>query len=140
MEVIEPSLKAGTIAEYEKTFKLKITYPQEPEDPRELSEIPEVRLWFLRLDSVFPWFPFVLDWQSGELSRYVAMIVPHQFNRTEGIIFNPEALELLVMHKIFTLRDWLHHHQITEGLRLKLMGQSLGLDIDDGFFSSFSSY
>jgi hypothetical protein len=29
------------------------------------------------------------------------MLVPHQFNRTEGIQYNPEALEIFVMHKTF---------------------------------------
>ena len=31
-----------------------IDYPREATDPRELSEIPEIRLWFLRLDANYP--------------------------------------------------------------------------------------
>jgi len=40
---------------------------QEPGDPRELPEIPEVRLWFICLDSRYPWLPFLLDWKAGNL-------------------------------------------------------------------------
>ncbi len=50
----------------------------DPLDPRELSEYPDIRLWFVRLDAAYPWLPIVLDWRAGELSRYVAMLVPHQ--------------------------------------------------------------
>jgi hypothetical protein len=32
-------------------------------DPRELSEFPDVRLWFVRLDTEYPWLPVVLDWK-----------------------------------------------------------------------------
>jgi hypothetical protein len=92
-----------TILDYEQQLQFKIDYQQEPDDPRELSEIPEVRLWFVCLDAAYPWLLFLLDWKSGELARYTAMLVPHQFSRSEGIIYNPEALEIYVMHKIFTL-------------------------------------
>ena len=47
-------------------------------DPRELSELSDVRLWFVRLDSAYPWLPAVLDWRGGELARYSAMLIPHQ--------------------------------------------------------------
>jgi hypothetical protein len=47
-------------------------------DPRELSEFPDIRLWFLRLDATYPWLPVLLDWRAGELARYAAMLVPHQ--------------------------------------------------------------
>ncbi|CAI5494545.1 unnamed protein product [Closterium sp. Naga37s-1] len=50
----------------------------DPIDPRELSELPDVRLWFVRLDAAYPWLPAVLDWRAGELGRYAAMLVPHQ--------------------------------------------------------------
>ena len=70
---------------------------REPEDPRELSEIPEVRLWFIRLDARYPWLPFLLDWKAGELALYTAMLVPHQFSVKEGIQYNLEALEIFLM-------------------------------------------
>jgi hypothetical protein len=115
-------------------LKLSIDYPQDPQDPRELSEIPEVRLWFIRLDAVYPYLPTILDWQAGELARYVAMLVPHQFSRKDGIQYNPEALEIWVMHRVFLLTDWLENQQIVDRSRLKFMTQMLGYELDDGLF------
>ena len=122
------------IADYEQQLQFMIEFQREENDPRELSEIPEIRLWFIRLDSVYPWLPFLLDWKAGELVRYVAMLVPHQFNRSEGIMFNPEALEIFVMNKIFVLSDWLRQQGIPERSRLKSMAQLFGYELDDAFF------
>ena len=61
--------RVGFVFEYER---------DDPLDPRELSELPDVRLWFVRLDTAYPWLPAVLDWRAGELGRYAAMLVPHQ--------------------------------------------------------------
>lgn len=127
-------LEKSAIASYEQQLCFEIDYPRTPEDPRELSEIPEVRLWFIRLDSRYPWLPFLLDWQAGELARYTAMLVPHQFNRKEGIQYNPEALEIFLMQKIFTLTDWLQQMGIPSQSRLKSFGQVLGYDLDDSIF------
>ena len=33
------------------------------------------------------------------MGRYAAMLVPHQFSPTEGIRYNPEALEIFVSRK-----------------------------------------
>jgi len=118
----------------EQQLQFQIDYPQSADDPRELSEIPEVRLWFLRLDARYPWLPFLLDWQHGELARYVAMLVPHQFNPAEGIQYNPEALEIFLMHKVFILLDWFEHQGIPGTARLKAMAQMLGYDLEDSFF------
>ncbi len=115
-------------------LKLSIDYHRDPQDPRELSEIPEIRLWFIRLDAHYPYLPLLLDWQAGELARYVAMLVPHQFSRKEGIQYNPEALEIWVMQRIFILTDWLQSRQIADRTRLKFMTQMLGYELDDGLF------
>lgn len=115
-------------------IKLAIDYHQDPQDPRELSEIPEVRLWLIRLDALHPYLPLILDWQAGELARYVAMLVPHQFSRKDGIQYNPEALEIWVMHRVFLLTDWLDHQHIIDRSRLKFMTQMLGYELDDGLF------
>ena len=131
---IEKLLQKKAIASHEQQICFEIDYPREPTDPRELSEIPEVRLWFIRLDARYPWLPFLLDWKAGELARYVAMFVPHQFNRTEGIQYNPEALEIFVMHKIFILKDWMQQQEIPHQSRLKSMAQMFGYELDDGFF------
>lgn len=122
------------IADYEQKLQFEINYQRDATDPRELSEIPEIRLWFLRLDTVYPWLPFLLDWKEGELARYAAMLVPHQFSRSEGIIYNPEALEIFVMQKIFVLSDWLKQKEIPAKFRLKSMAQLFGYEIDDSFF------
>jgi len=127
-------LLPGKIADYEQQLQLAIAFEREESDPRELSEIPEIRLWYVRLDATYPWLPFLLDWKAGELARYTAMLVPHQFNRNEGIMFNPEALEIFVMNKIFVLSDWLKAQGISERSRLKSMAQLFGYELDDVFF------
>ena len=135
-EAIAPLLQDKVIADYEQQLRLTIDYQREADDPRELSEIPEIRLWFVRLDAVYPWLPFLLDWKAGELARYAAMLVPHQFNRSEGIIFNPEALELFVMNKIFVLSDWLQQQELPARSRLKSMAQLFGYELDDAFLDT----
>ena len=115
-------------------LKLAIDYNLDPQDPRELSEIPEIRLWFIRADARYPYLPLLLDWQAGELARYVAMLVPHQFSRKEGIQYNPESLEIWVMQRVFLLTDWMQQHKITDRSRLKFMTQMLGYELDDGLF------
>lgn len=118
-------------------LQFDIDYPQEAGDPRELSEIPEVRLWFLRLDARYPWLPMALNWET-ELARYVAMLVPHQFSAAEGIQYNPEALEIFVMQKIFVLSDWLQQQGVEGRTKLKFMAQMLGYELDDELFDLLS--
>lgn len=132
ISTVMPALKG--IASVEQQLQFEIDYPREPEDPRELSEIPEIRLWFIRLDAQYPWLPFLLDWKSGDFVRYTAMLVPHQFSRTEGIQYNPEALEIFVMQKVFVLSNWLQQQGIASKSRLQSMAQLLGYELDDAFF------
>ncbi len=120
--------------QFDLDLKFTIGFPRDPSDPRELSEISEVRLWFIRADARYPFLPLLLDWQAGELARYVAMLVPHQFSRKDGIQYNPEALEIWVMQRVFILTDWLRSRQITDRSRLKFMTQMLGYELDDGLF------
>ncbi len=116
-----------------------IHWEQEEHDPRELSEIPEVRLWFVRLDAVYPWLPYILDWRN-ELSRYTAMLVPHEFKR-EGdgyrLEYNAEALDLFMMGKIFVIQHWLQQRGIRSVAKLQQMAQTLGFEIDEEFWSVF---
>ncbi len=148
--VIDPILSArmpGTVSDKSATssdndlsdpkliFSFDIDFPREASDPRELSEIPEVRLWFIRLNAKYPWLPLYLDWESGELSRYTAMLVPHQFSTLDGIRYNPEALEIFVMDKVFTLDAWLAQQGIDGRSRLKFMTQMLGYELDDTLFN-----
>ncbi len=131
---LEKLNKEDNFLEFEQKLNFNIDFPREENDPRELSEIPEIRLWFIRLDSVCPWLPFFLNWQEGELARYTAMLIPHQFSKTEGIKYNPESLEIFVMQKIFILNDWLKRKNIPTKSRLKSMTQVLGYEIEDAFF------
>lgn len=132
--VIESWLAENDLLSHEQQLQLKIDFPRDPQDPRELSEIPEIRLWFIRLDAVYPWIALLLDWKSGELARYVAMLVPHQFHPKDGIQYNPEALEIFVMHKIFVLSDWLKSQGIDSVKKPKAMAQMLGYELDDALF------
>jgi hypothetical protein len=132
--VISPLLEEGTIAASEQQLVFEINYELEPSDPRELSEIPEVRLWFICLDAKYPWLPFLLDMKAKEFARYAAMLVPHDFSSREGIQFNPEALEIFLMQKIFVLNDWLKQQNISSQSRLKSLAQMLGYELDDGLF------
>lgn len=134
VKVIEPLLQDQAIASQEQQLQFEINYTREANDPRELSEIPEIRLWFVGLDAKYPWLPFLLDWKAGELGRYTAMLVPHQFSSREGIQYNPEALEIFLMHKIFILSAWLKQQDIPNQSRLKSFAQMLGYELEDGFF------
>ncbi|MGB3653660.1 MAG: CRR6 family NdhI maturation factor [Rivularia sp. (in: cyanobacteria)] len=131
---IDKFLAEDNIASREQQLSLDVQYELESGDPRELSEIPEVRLWFIRLDAKYPWLPFLLDWQSGEFVRYAAMLVPHQFSTKEGIQYNPEALEIFLMQKTFILKDWLEKQNIPSQSRIKSMAKLLGYDLDDELF------
>lgn len=134
--VIDPVHSEGTsLSDPQLTFSFDIDFEREASDPRELSEIPEVRLWFIRLNAKYPWLPLYLDWESGELSRYTAMLVPHQFSPIDGIRYNPEALEIFVMDKVFTLDSWLKQQGIDGRSRLKFMTQMLGYELDDALFN-----
>ncbi|NEQ29881.1 MAG: CRR6 family NdhI maturation factor [Leptolyngbya sp. SIO4C5] len=132
--VLEPLLADLDPVNQDINLRFEIDYPRDPTDPRELSEIPEVRLWFIRLDTLYPWLPLILDWEAGELGRYAAMLVPHQFSPREGIRYNPEALEIFVMRKVFDINHWLQAQGITSRTRLKFMTQMLGYELDDAFF------
>ncbi|MBG0743094.1 DUF1817 domain-containing protein [Cylindrospermopsis raciborskii LB2897] len=139
LKVIESILPKESIISQEQQLRFYIDYPRQDNDPREISEIPEVRLWFVRLDAQYPWLPFLLDWKSGELGRYTAMLVPHEFHKKEGIQYNPEALEIFLMHKIFILSNWLKQNQIPARFRLKSLAQMLGYELEDGFFEMIDS-
>lgn len=120
----------------ERTIGFTINYTREdPRDPRELSEFPDIRLWFVRLDATYPWLPALLDWRAGELARYAAMLVPHQMNMKMGVVFNPEALELFIMKKVFIVYSWLKQHDIPKPrLKTSDMARMLGFAIGDELF------
>ncbi|WP_126148222.1 CRR6 family NdhI maturation factor [Synechococcus elongatus] len=129
-----PELKTADWLTLEQQVSLEIQWPRSEDDPRELAEIPEIRLWFIRLDATYPQFPLLVNWQSGELVRYAAMLVPHQFSRNEGLQFNPEALAIWVNHKIFYFAQQLADRGLSGSSRLKNFAQILGFEIDESFF------
>jgi hypothetical protein len=114
-------------------IQFNILYPRELGDPREFSEIPEIRLWFIHLDTCYPYLVYLLDW-SKELARYTAMLVPHQFSPQEGIVYNPEALEIFVMSKLFTVFHWQNRLGKSNVEKLRLMALALGYEVDLALF------
>ncbi|KAH9304583.1 hypothetical protein KI387_008987 [Taxus chinensis] len=130
----------GDVAEFllDRRVGFVINYKrQDADDPRELSEFPDIRLWFVRLDAVYPWTPVVLDWRAGELARYAAMLVPHQMSRRQGVVFNPEALELFAMKKLFIVYAWLNRHHIAKPVVItRDMMRMLGFGIADDLYKS----
>jgi hypothetical protein len=129
--VIQPLL--ADVRGLAQQLQFMIDFEREAGDPRELSEIPEVRLWFIRLDAQYPWLLYFLDWKV-ELARYVAMLVPHQFHPQDGVQYNPEALEIFVMQRVFGLMNWLKGQGIEGRSSVKAMTQMLGYELEDGFF------
>ncbi|KAL5220250.1 hypothetical protein ABZP36_024963 [Zizania latifolia] len=126
----------------DRTVGFTINYEREdPYDTQELSEFPDIRLWFVRLDASYPWFPVVLDWRAGELARYAAMLAPHQMSMRLGVVFNPEALELFVMKKVFIVYSWLKQQNHPKpGLKTSDMARMLGFGIGDELFDLIEKY
>lgn len=116
------------------SLELSYLWPRQADDPRELSEIAEVRLWTLYADASYPWLPLVLERASGQLTRHVAMLLPHQFSRHEGIRFAPEALELWITHRLFGLDAWAQGQGLNCRQGLGQMAAVLGYELDAGFW------
>ena len=116
-------------------LELQYNWPRDADDPRELSECPEPRLWALKADAVHPWLPLVLERSGGSLIQHVAMVVPHDFSQSEGIRFDPQALELWITHR-FMLLDHLGEHlpQSQRGNLLQ-MAATIGYEVDAAFWS-----
>jgi hypothetical protein len=114
---------------------LQLQWPTPPEDPRELSEIPEVRLWGLRADAEFPWLPLLLERSGGTLARHVAMLLPHRFSRTEGLQFAPDSLELWISHRLFQLEALARCSGLECRQGLAQMAAVLGYELDPGFWA-----
>ena len=115
-------------------LQLSFAWPRDGDDPRELSEIPELRLWSLRADAAHPWLPLVLERSSGQLARHVAMLLPHSFSRSEGLRFAPEALELWFTHRLFVLDGWAQAQGLNCRQSLGQMAAVLGYELDPSFW------
>jgi hypothetical protein len=118
------------------TLDLQFDWPRDPEDPRELSEIAELRLWSLRADALLPWLPLLLERSSGQLTRHVAMLLPHGFSRSEGIRFAPESLELWITHRLFLLDAWTQQAGVPCRQKLAQMASVLGFDLEPSFWDA----
>ncbi|MCO5600834.1 hypothetical protein L7F22_054949 [Adiantum nelumboides] len=120
----------------ERTIGFIVNYvPEDPYDIRELSEMSDVRLWFVRLDATYPWLPVLLDWQSGELSRYTSMLVPHQISRKLGVVYNPQALQLFLMKNLFVCLQWLQACKVPEATQMvSNMSEALAFKVETEFF------
>lgn len=118
------------------SLELSFDWPRQADDPRELAECPEPRLWALRADARHPWLPLVLERDQGSLVRHVAMVVPHRFSRTDGLRFDPEALELWITHRLMQLDD-LCSQTLGRSMRgnLSQMAASLGYELDADFWT-----
>ncbi|XP_010244869.1 PREDICTED: protein CHLORORESPIRATORY REDUCTION 6, chloroplastic-like [Nelumbo nucifera] len=144
--VISSLSSDGVFAEPKELLERKVGFTinytrEDPYDPRELSEFPDLRLWFVRLDASYPWLPVVLDWRAGELARYAAMLVPHQMSMRMGVVFNPEALELFAMKKAFIVYSWLKQHKIPKSkLKTRDMARMLGFGIGDELFDLIDAH
>lgn len=126
-------------ADPERQLQLRFDWPRDPDDPRELSEIPELRLWALRADAAYPWLPLVLERSGGELARHVAMLLPHGFQANDGIRFAPEALELWFTHRLFLLDGWARSQRLNCRQSLAQMAAVLGLELDPGFWDGLGA-
>ncbi|MFM7314760.1 MAG: CRR6 family NdhI maturation factor [Cyanobium sp.] len=120
-------------------LELELHWPRQEDDPRELSEIPEVRLWSLRADAACPWLPLLLERSTGQLTRHVAMLIPHGFSRQEGIRFAPESLELWITHRLFHLDDLARREGLNCRGGLAEMAAVLGFELDPDFWNPLPS-
>ncbi|MFN4279753.1 CRR6 family NdhI maturation factor [Thermosynechococcus sp.] len=134
-QFLEPLITERRLLDYHQALRFTIDYPRPADEPNlELSELPSVRLWFIRADICYPWLPYLLDWSAGELVRYGAMLVPHEFHPQQGIIFNPQALDIFVMSKVFVLWQWLQAQGYPAAEKIKGMATIFGYELDTALF------
>jgi hypothetical protein len=130
------ALSAAELVQRAGELDLQLDWPRQDSDPRELSEIPEVRLWCLRADAVHPWLPLVLERTGGQLTRHVAMLLPHGFHRQEGIRFVEGSLDLWITHRLFLLEHWGRSQGIACRQGLAQMAAVLGFELDPSFWTT----
>ncbi|MEB3199390.1 MAG: CRR6 family NdhI maturation factor [Synechococcaceae cyanobacterium] len=116
-------------------LELELDWPRGEDDPRELSEVPEVRLWCLRADALHPWLPLLLERSRGQLTRHVAMLLPHGFSRSEGIRFAEGSLDLWITQRLFLLDAWSRAEGVDCRGSLGQMAAVLGYELDPQFWA-----
>ncbi len=138
LEPLEPwaALSAAELVRRAGQLVLELEWPRLDSDPRELSEIPEVRLWCLRADALHPWLPLLLERAGGQLTRHVAMLLPHGFQRNEGIRFSEGSLDLWITHRLFLLDHWGRSQGLECRQGLAQMAAVLGFELDPSFWAT----
>lgn len=116
-------------------LSIQLEWPRDDTDPREQSEIPELRLWSLRADALCPWLPLLLERSSGDLARHVAMLLPHSFHPQDGIRFAQDSLDLWVTHRLFLLDAWSRAGGMNCRQGLAQMAAVLGFELDPAFWT-----
>jgi hypothetical protein len=136
LEPLQPwyALEPQDLLQASGSLELSFSWPREADDPRELSEIPELRLWSLRADALCPWLPLLLERSTGQLARHVAMLLPHHFSRSEGIRFAQDSLELWMTHRLFLLDHWSRGYGLNCRGNLEQMAAVLGYELDSSFW------
>ncbi|MEB3172952.1 MAG: CRR6 family NdhI maturation factor [Cyanobacteriota bacterium] len=136
ISALEPwaALPASQLLQHSASLTLQFDWPRSDDDPRELSEISELRLWSLRADAACPWLPLLLERSSGQLARHVAMLLPHSFSRSDGLRFASESLELWITHRLFGLDLWSRAHGLNCRQNLAHMAAVLGYELDPAFW------
>ena len=132
------SLEPEALLQQSGSLELTFKWSRASDDQRELSEIPELRVWSLRVDALCPWLPLLLERSSGQLTRHVAMVLPHSFSRSEGIRFAPDSLELWMTHRLFLLDHWSRGHGLNCRGNLEQMAAVLGFELDGSFWQGLS--
>lgn len=130
------ALPAADLLSHAAQLQLQFDWPRQGDDPRELSEIPELRLWSLRADALCPWLPLLLERSSGDLARHVAMLLPHGFSGSDGLRFAEGSLELWLSHRLFLLDAWARAAGLNCRGSLGQMAAVLGLELDPAFWDS----
>jgi hypothetical protein len=95
-----------------------------------------VRLWCLRADALHPWLPLMLERAGGQLTRHVAMLLPHGFQPNEGIRFSEGSLDLWITHRLFLLDHWGRSQGIECRQGLAQMAAVLGFELDPSFWAT----
>lgn len=58
-----------------------------------------------------------------------------QMSMKMGIVYNPEALEIFIVKKVFVVYNWLKQHNVPKPrIKTKDMARMLGFGIEDQLF------
>lgn len=75
------------------------------------------------------------DREKLRFNGLISKIFCWQMNMRMGVVFNPEALELFIMKKVFVVYSWLKQHKIPKPrLKTSDMARMLGFGIGDELF------